>query len=269
MGKYLIGSISKFIGVTTESLRHYEKFSILESKIDDNSTYKHFDAISVGRLLAMRKLRTAGYSLSDISRSMQEFSIKEYYDTFNENTQSAKQKLEYQKLLIEKMENHLQFTEEILKEDNTFKIVKSPEYYCFDYMIGKKLMLPKQFLEQFARWTEHMLFILNYSPCTFDTLDKGNTDIKIGLAAEEKFINFFNLDTSGLVYKRQSKLSFCCPIRHNLNGKIIGNNSLQNIEEYLLRNNLKIKGEPFYVGEVSYHQNGEEFFFSKLYIPLE
>ena len=70
------------MGVTTESLRHYQKLSILEPKKDDKSTYKYFDSISVGRLLAMRKMRTAGYSLAAISESMMEFSIKEYYDSF-------------------------------------------------------------------------------------------------------------------------------------------------------------------------------------------
>lgn len=267
--KYRIGNISKFLGLTTESLRNYQKFSILESKKDDNSAYKHFDAISVGRLLAMRKMRTAGYSLADVSESMKEFSHKEYYHTFYENTQKAKQRLEYQKLLIERMENHLLFAEKVFHEDFTFNIEKSPEYYCFDYLIGNKLILHEQsLLEQFAGWSEHMLFVLNYSPCTFESLDKGITDVKIGLAAEEKFVDFFNLDTSGLVYKRQSELCLCCPIRHNINGKLIGKIRLQNIEEYLSLNKLTPKGDPFYIGEISYHQNGEEFFFSKLYIPL-
>lgn len=257
------------MGVTTESLRHYQKLSILESKKDDKSTYKYFDSISVGRLLAMRKMRTAGYTLADISESMKEFSIKEYYNTFYENTQKAKQKLEYQKLLIERMESHLQFAEKVFCDDITFNIEKSPEYHCFDYLIGNKLIVHEQLLlEQFARWSEHMLFVLNYSPCTFESLDKGITDVKIGLAAEKKFIDFFNLDTSGLVYKRESVLSLCCPIRHNINGKLIGKIRLQNIEEYLSQNKFTPKGDPFYMGEISYHQNGEEFFFSKLYIPL-
>lgn len=257
------------MGLTTESLRHYQKLSILEPKEDDKSTYKYFDSISVGRLLAMRKMRTAGYTLADISESMKEFSLKEYYDTFYENTQKAKQQIEYQKMLIERMENHLLFAEKVFHEDFTFNLVKTSEYYCFDYLIGNELIVHEQpFLEQFARWSEHMLFVLNYSPCTFESLDKGITDVKIGLAAEEKFINFFNLDTSGLVYKRQSVLSLCCPIRHNINGKLIGKIRLQNIEEYLLQNKLTPKGDPFYIGEISYHQNGEEFFYSKLYIPL-
>lgn len=267
--KYRVGNISKFLGVTTESLRHYQKLSILEPKKDDKSTYKYFDSISVGRLLAMRKMRTAGYSLAAISESMKEFSIKEYYDSFFANTEKAKQRLEYQKLLIERMENHLLFAQQVFHEDFTFKIEKSPEYYCFDYLMGNKLILGEEpLLEQFARWSEYMLFVLNYSPCTFESLDKGAGDVKIGLAAEEKFVNFFNLDTSGLVYKRQSQLCLSCPIRHNIKGKLIGKIKMEDIENYIFQNKLTPQGEAFYIGEISYHQNGEEFFYSKLYIPL-
>ncbi len=258
------------MGVTTESLRHYHKFSILEPKKDKNSTYKYYDSISVGRLLAMRKMRTAGYSLADISKNMTDFSLEYYYKTFHKNTQTAKKKLEYQKILIERMESHIEFVEKLFHEDFTFEIEKSPDYYCFDYMIGNKLVLHEEpYLEQFARWSEYMLFVLNYSPCSYDILAEGINEIKIGLIAEERFIDFFNLDTSGLVYKRESKLCVTCPIRHNLHGKLIGKIKLQDIEEYLLENNLTPTGEPFYVGEVSFHQDGEEFFYSKLYIPIE
>jgi DNA-binding transcriptional MerR regulator len=189
------------LGVTTESLRHYQKYSILEPKKDKDSTYKYYDPISVGRLLAMRKMRTAGYSLADISKNMTEFSVQEYYRTFYENTQSAKRKLEYQKILIERMECHLKFVEKLFNEDFSFEIEKSPDYYCFDYMVGNNLILQEQpYLKQFARWSEYMLFVLNYSPCSFDILDEGINEIKIGLLAEEKFVNFFDLDTTGLVY---------------------------------------------------------------------
>ena len=77
-------------------MRHYHKFSILEPKKDKDSTYKYYDSISVGRLLAMRKMRTAGYSLADISKNMTEFSVEDYYRTFHKNTQTAKKKLDYQ-----------------------------------------------------------------------------------------------------------------------------------------------------------------------------
>lgn len=258
------------MGVTTESLRHYQKYSIIEPKKDKDSTYKYYDPISVGRLLAMRKMRTAGYSLADISKNMTEFSVQEYYRTFYENTQSAKRKLEYQKILIERMECHLKFVEKLFNEDFSFEIEKSPDYYCFDYMVGNNLILQEQpYLKQFARWSEYMLFVLNYSPCSFDILDEGINEIKIGLLAEEKFVNFFDLDTTGLVYKRESKLCVTCPIRHNLHGKLIGKIKLQDIQEYLSQNNLTPTDEPFFVGEVSFHQKGEEFFYSKLYIPIE
>jgi len=256
------------LGVTTESLRNYQKLGILESRKEENSTYKHFNSISVGRLLAMRKMQTAGYCLADISQSMKEYSLQEYYKTFMNNTQTTKQKLEYQKLLIERMESHLLFAERLMNNRFEFNIEKSPVYYCFDYLTDNEIIVQDCHMEQFNQWTQHMLFALNYSPSPLNSLTKGSLPIRIGLAVEEKFLKALNLNIFNPVYMRPSKESLTCIIRHHLNGKLIGN-SEDKIFEYLNYNKLSAISEPFYVNEISYHQMGEEFFFSKLYIPLE
>lgn len=265
---YRVGEISKLLGVTTESLRNYQKLEIIEPRKDNDSTYKHFNPISVGRLLAMRKMRNAGYSLSDISQSMKEFSLQEYYDTFNNNTQLLKQEYEYTKNLIERMESHLSFTRKLTDEQIQFKIDKSPTFYCFDYMVDNEITIEDCYLKHFVQWAEHMLFVLNYSPCSLESLSNGSTSLRIGLAVEEKHLNLLNLNVSKPVYMRTSKLSIICPIRHYLNGKLIEKYA-EKLQEFILNNNITTIGELFYVNEVSFHQNGEEHFYSKLYIPLE
>ncbi|MEL7649110.1 MAG: MerR family transcriptional regulator [Sedimentibacter sp.] len=266
--KYRVGEISKFLGVTTESLRNYQKLEIIEPKKDTDSTYKHFNSISVGRLLAMRKMRNAGYSLADISQSMKEFSLQEYYDTFTNNTQLLKQEYEYTKNLIERMENHLSFTGKLMEEQIQFKIDKSPTFYCFDYMVDNEITIEDRSLKHFAQWAEHMLFVLNYSPCSLESLSHGSNSLRIGLAVEEKYLNALNLNISEPVYMRTSKLSIICSIRHYLNGKLVENYA-EKIQKYIINNNITAIGELFYVNEVSFHQNGEEYFYSKLYIPIE
>ncbi|PKM67807.1 MAG: hypothetical protein CVU93_03570, partial [Firmicutes bacterium HGW-Firmicutes-18] len=220
---YLIGEISKFLGVTTESLRNYQKLEIIESIKDLNTTYKHFDSISVCKLLALRKMRNAGYSLADISHSMKDFSLQEYHDTFNNNVQLLKQDYIYIENLIERMESQLSFARQLMEKDIQFKIDKSPTFYCFDYMTDNKITLEESYVKHFTQWTQYMLFVLNYSQCSLESLHHGSNSIKIGLAIEEKYLDIFNLDISEPVYKRPSKLSVICPIRHSLNGKIIGN----------------------------------------------
>ena len=113
-----------------------------------------------------------------------------------------------------------------------------------------------------------MLFVLNYSQCSIESLHNGCDSLKIGLTVEEKYLDTFSLDISEPVYKRPSKLSVICPIRHSFNGKIIGDFA-EEMLRFIMNNNIKIDSELFYVNEISFHQNGEEHFYSKLYIPIE
>lgn len=189
-------------------------------------------------------------------------------DTFNNNTQLLKQEYEYTKNLIERMESHLSFTRKLTDEQIQFKIDKSPTFYCFDYMVDNEITIEDCYLKHFVQWAEHMLFVLNYSPCSLESLSNGSTSLRIGLAVEEKHLNLLNLNVSKPVYMRTSKLSIICPIRHYLNGKLIEKYA-EKLQEFILNNNITTIGELFYVNEVSFHQNGEEHFYSKLYIPLE
>jgi len=266
------------LGVTTESLRNYQRLGIIEPKADGRSAYNCFDPISVGRLLAMRKLQTTGCRLADVSQSMKDYSLQDYLRVLRSNLRNTRQNLEYQKCLVERMERHLAFAENFsdgeISEDEAIdcrdriRIDMSPAFYCFDYLIDDAITMDDSQADKFVRWTQHMLFVLNYSPCTVDGLFNGNDPIKIGLAAEEKYVKLLNLDVSPPVYVRPPRLSVICSIRHVLNGKTVGD-AAQKISDFMRNNGLSPADDAFYVNEISYHHNSQEYFFSKLYLPID
>jgi len=266
------------IGVTTESLRNYQRFGIIESQDDRKSVYKCFDPISVGKLLAMRKLQTMGCRLADVSESMKEYSLRQYSQALRSNLQDAKSKLDYQRCLIERMQSHLSFAESVSDCEGAaldpaecrskIRVDMSPAYYCFDYLIDDAIDVVDSRVDQFVQWTQYMLFVLNYSPCTLDGLTNGISPLKIGLAVEEKYVTLLGLDISPPVYLRPAKLSVMCPIRHLLNGKTLGD-AAEEISKFMGDNGLSAVDGAYYVNEISYHRKSEEFFFSNLYIPVQ
>jgi hypothetical protein len=56
-------------------------------------------------------------------------------------------------------------------------------------------------------------------------------------------------------------------IQTSLNGKIIRNYA-EKMLEIIINNNITIDSGLFYVYEISFHQNGEEHFYSSLFIPI-
>lgn len=275
--KYRVGKISRLLGVTTESLRNYQRLGIIEPKADGRSMYNCFDPISVGRLLAMRKLQTAGCRLADVSRSMKEYSLQEYMRIIDTKVQDARQKLEYQKCLIERMESHLAFAESFAEGDaaagapgrasGRIQVSMSPALYCFDYLIGDTISIDDSRVDQFVQWTQYMLFVLNYSPCDLEGLSCGHDPIRIGLAVDKRYAGLLNLDVSPPVYLRPPRLSLACPLRHLLNGKAFGD-AAQEIADFMKDRGLEPAGGAYYVNEISFHRRSQENFFSRLYIPL-
>lgn len=275
--RYRVGKLARLLGVTTESLRNYQRLGIVEPRGDGRSVYNCFDPISVGRLLAMRKLQAAGCKLADVSRSMKEYSLKEYLRAIRANVLDARRELEYQKCRIERMESHLAFAEnfsdgevaadELFDHGDRIRVAMSPALYCFDYLVGDAITIDDSHLEEFAQWTQHMLFVLNYSPCDLDGLFNGADPIKIGLAVETRYVTVLNLDVAPPVYLRPPRLSVVCPIQHSLNGKTFGD-AAQRISEFLKLNRLSPTEGAYYVNEISYHRHSQEHFFSKLYLPV-
>lgn len=275
--RYRIGKISKLIGVTTESLRNYQRLGIIEPRDDRYSAYKCFDPISVGKLLAMRKLQTMGCRLADVSQSMKEYSLPRYMETLRAKLSEAKNRLEYQKRLIERMESHLAFSEAVQRSSassvpesgaaGSIRLETSPAYYCFDYFFGDSIRMEDANVDQFVQWTQHMLFVLNYSPCSPEVLLNGTSPVKIGLAVEEKYAVLLDLDVSPPVYFRPARRSVVCSMRHRFNGKAIGDTAAS-VSSFLADRGLTADEGAFYVNEISYHQDDEEFFYSRVFIPV-
>jgi DNA-binding transcriptional MerR regulator len=265
------------LGVTTESLRNYQRLGIIEPKADGRSIYNCFDPISVGRLLAMRKLQTAGCRLADVSRSMKEYSLQEYMHIIDANVQDARQRLEYQKCLIERMESHLAFAESFADGEaaagapgrarDRIQVAMSPALYCLDYLIGDTIAIDDSRVDQFVQWTQHMLFVLNYSPCDLEGLSSGHDPIKIGLAVDKKYVGLLDLDVASPAYLRPPRLSVTCPIQHLLNGKAFGDTA-QRLSEFMKDEHLAPAEGAYYVNEISFHRHSQENFFSRLYIPV-
>ena len=175
------------------------------------------------------------------------------------------------------MEGHLAFAEsfadgeaeadEPLRQRDRIRVAMSPAFYCFDYLIGDTITIDDSHADEFVQWTQHMLFVLNYSPCALDGLFSGNDPIKIGLAVEKKYVKLLNLDITPPVYLRPPRLSIVCPIQHIFNGKTFGDTA-QRISEFMKDNHLTPVEGAYYVNEVSYHHHSQEYFFSKLYLPI-
>ena len=67
MSKYNISKTSRFLGISSELLRHYERLGLIEPERSENG-YRFFDYRQIDKLQGIRRFRNMGFSLAEIDR---------------------------------------------------------------------------------------------------------------------------------------------------------------------------------------------------------
>ena len=67
MSKYNISKTSRFLGISSELLRHYERLGLIEPERHENG-YCIFDYRQIDKLQGIRRFRNMGFSLAEIDR---------------------------------------------------------------------------------------------------------------------------------------------------------------------------------------------------------
>ena len=67
MSKYNISKTSRFLGISSELLRHYERLGLIEPERHENG-YRIFDYRQIDKLQGIRRFRNMGFSLAEIDR---------------------------------------------------------------------------------------------------------------------------------------------------------------------------------------------------------
>lgn len=67
MAQYKIGQLSKTMGVSTHSIKHYEKFKLVYPCKDDATNYRYYELSQYARLIECKKFRNIGVPIKNIS----------------------------------------------------------------------------------------------------------------------------------------------------------------------------------------------------------
>ena len=100
MSKYNISKTSRFLGISSELLRHYERLGLIEPERRENG-YRFFDYRQIDKLHGIRRFRNMGFSLSEIGRL---FNCAEY-DEVNALLQKALERSSWNILWMTELEH--------------------------------------------------------------------------------------------------------------------------------------------------------------------
>jgi DNA-binding transcriptional MerR regulator len=111
----LINELSKRTGISTFTIRFYEKSGLLEGKQDESITsnnYFHYDEISVEKLEFIRDAKSVGFTIKEIGQII---------DAWYNNRYSKEQKLEILDEKLTSLESKLKEIKDMKQQILQFK----------------------------------------------------------------------------------------------------------------------------------------------------
>lgn len=78
--KYKIGSISKLLGISSQTLHYYEDCGFVTPEKDGTSKYRYYDTWDVNFLLDCKYYQSLGFNNRQVKKMIQQDSISDIYD---------------------------------------------------------------------------------------------------------------------------------------------------------------------------------------------
>lgn len=132
-GFLTISEFAKLRGVTSETLRHYDRTGLLKPvHIDEQTGYRYYSILQYEQLGTIKELRQLGFSIDAISEYFKERNVAKSIEMLDHKHTEVLSKLKELNELERVLRQKLDYLHEIQKprEEMTPRIVSLPERYC-------------------------------------------------------------------------------------------------------------------------------------------
>lgn len=103
MKTYRIKEFARNVGVTEKTLRHYEKFKIVEPSVDEANGYRSYNFRDAERILVSKRFSSMEFSVKETSKLLSESSMDEVMETFRAQSEKLEQKVKHLNLVARRM----------------------------------------------------------------------------------------------------------------------------------------------------------------------
>lgn len=122
MEKYTVGQIAKSLGVSSQTLRHYESLGLITSQRNDDNQYRTYAVEDTRSLFMISIYRSMGFSLPKIKQMLQEMTMNEVKTSFQQRIDDVNEQLQQLELLKKELEEYHRGIEMAEKAAGTYWI---------------------------------------------------------------------------------------------------------------------------------------------------
>lgn len=176
-----IGEVSNLLGISIQSIRHYEKKGLIKpSFIDENSGYRYFGKNDISKLWGIVILKSAGFSLKEIS-DIGNLELDEIEEIMLSQKKKLEEKIEKEKIALNYVNRNIIAIESLSKAD---ELVGEYKYIKNRYGKGIETTDLRSFEEHYGKLAKvkgdyGMNQEVVYQPSRqIEINEKGNTKLK-------------------------------------------------------------------------------------------
>lgn len=113
-----IGELAKLKGITTETLRHYDRVGLLKPVIVDQETnYRYYSIVQYEKLSTILELRQLGMSIEEMKEYFENRSVERTSNLLKQHHTLLKEKIQKMQQIEKILEKKIAYLEEVTKID--------------------------------------------------------------------------------------------------------------------------------------------------------
>ena len=264
-----IGVISKWMGLSDEGIRLYERYGIIHPEKDEQNNYRAFDVMDMGMLLYGMVYRESGFSMKETQKLANGSSIDEVYDAYLKKIELRRQELEREHLKLARVEEIAHEIEQAKLQEGMCFVEERPAMYRLEFMEWQATVEDASKQKYTNHWLKNYLpFVMISTRYYEDTLSNSIIDIEAagGYGVYARYAKALGIEEN-------EHIQYYPPVRavHTI---LSSNNEVLNPDytkalRYIEENKLRVCGDPISFGIVNLNFNKEFKRYYHIWIPVE
>lgn len=254
MKTYKIKEFARNVGVTEKTLRHYEKFKIVEPSVDESNGYRSYNFRDAERILASKRFSSMEFSVKETSRLLSESSIDEVMEMFESQCGKLESKAKHLQLIAQRMRELGEELEWFKKSANRGFVHEGKEWWFIRHVKNTEFVKDRKSLDIVRRMMDALPCSMKMMP--FSAEMTAHRDVIWGIGIEPRYAQAFGIGFEPPMVKIPAKRCYLYPavISARKERVLEGGQDVpgiwKEIQKELGEKNLTVAAMPYVVGSI-------------------
>lgn len=265
---YTIGELAKVLGITSETIRYYERKKIINPIHDEETGYRYYTTWDLHMIIRARCYLKFGFTIEEVAHLLSQEDIQEIDDILSKQEDILQQQLIYQMNLLKRLRLNRTLIRDSKKEDQQLCLKMSPAIYRINTQINYNLVSSKKHKAEIKKVCENVPFVFSTALFKQENIIDQIDEFDFGIGIEEEFATFLNIKENDYITYHPSRLCLYMCISSR-SSQYLSIKVLEPAFAYMKEHNLQLAGD-IITQIVSMCKPEEEYFnWHNIWIPVE